>query len=105
MRLQIALRSVAERASEFWLLLINCSKPGSAHAINRSDDEVLQIRIYNLLKVEEARSKAKERFKQQQESVKRWFDKHKAGTKYFEVGDLVLKWDHPLDEKGKHTKF
>ena len=29
-----------------------------------SDDEVLQIRIYNLLKVEEARSKAKERFEQ-----------------------------------------
>ena len=23
----------------------------------------------------------------------------------FEVGDLVLKWDHPCDEKGKHTKF
>ena len=56
-----------------------------------SDDEVLQIRIYNLLKEEEAKSKAKERFKLQQESVKRWFDKHKAGTKYFEVGDLVLK--------------
>ena len=70
-----------------------------------SDDEVLQIRIYNLLKAEEARSKAKERFKQQQELVKRWFDKHKDGTKDFEVGDFVLKWDHPHDEKGKHTKF
>ena len=70
-----------------------------------SDDDVLQIRIYNLLKAEEARSKARERFKQQQEVIKRWFDKHKAGTKYFEVGDLVLKWDHPHDEKGKHTKF
>ena len=23
----------------------------------------------------------------------------------FEIGDLVLKWDHPHDEKGKHTKF
>ena len=56
-----------------------------------SDDEILQIRIYNLLKAEEARSKAREHFKQQQEVVKRWFDKHKAGTKDFEVGDLVLK--------------
>ena len=36
-----------------------------------SDDEVLQITIYNLLKAEEARSKAKECFKLQQESVKR----------------------------------
>ena len=70
-----------------------------------SDDEVLQIRIYTLLKAEEARSKARERFKQQQELVKRWFDKHKARTKDFEVEDLVLKWDHPHDEKGKHTKF
>ena len=65
----------------------------------------MQMRIYNLLKAEEARSKARERFKQQQEIIKRWFNKHKAGTKDFEVGYLVLKWDHPHDEKGKHTKF
>ena len=70
-----------------------------------SDNEVLQMRIYNLLKAEESRSKARERFKQQQEIVKRWFDKHKDGTKYFEVGDLVLKWHYPHDEKGKHMKF
>ena len=69
------------------------------------ESEFLQVRIYNLLKAEEARSKARERFKQQQDVVKRWFDKHKAGNKDLEVGDLVLKWDHPHDEKGKHTKF
>ena len=69
------------------------------------DNEILQIRIYNLLKAEESRSRAKEHFKHQQEVVKRWFDKHKAGKKEFEVGDLVLKWDHLHDEKGKHTNF
>ena len=37
--------------------------------------------------------------------VKRWFDKHKARKREFKVGDLVLKWDHPHDEKGNHTKF
>ena len=37
--------------------------------------------------------------------MKIWFDKHKFEKKEFEVGDLVLKWDHPHDEKGKHTKF
>ena len=47
------------------------------------DNEVLQMRIYNLLKAEEARSKARECFKQQQEVIKRWFDKHKVGTKDF----------------------
>ena len=70
-----------------------------------TDNEILQIRIYNLLKAEESGSRAKECFKHQHEVVKRWFDKHKAGKREFEVGDLVLKWDHPHDEKGKHTKF
>ena len=37
--------------------------------------------------------------------MKCWFDKHKAGNKEFEVGYMVLKWDHPHDEKGKHTRF
>ena len=57
------------------------------------------------MKAEESRTKAKEWFKHQQEVVKRWFDKHNAGNKEFEVGDLVLKWYHLHDEKGKHTKF
>ena len=70
-----------------------------------TDNKILQIRIYNILKEEESMSRAKECFKQQHEVIKRWFEKHKAGTKDFEVGDLVLKWDHPHDEKGKNTKF
>jgi hypothetical protein len=37
--------------------------------------------------------------------VKRWFDKHKAKEKNFEVGDLVLKWDKVNEPKGKHSKF
>ena len=57
------------------------------------------------MKLEKSRSKYEDRFKHQQEIVKRWFDKHKSSKKYFEVGDLVLKWDHLHDEKGKHTKF
>jgi hypothetical protein len=37
--------------------------------------------------------------------VKRWFDKHKAKEKSFEIGDLVLKWDRANEPKGKHSKF
>ena len=37
--------------------------------------------------------------------MKRWFDKHKSGKGSFEAEDLVLKWNHPHDEKRKHTKF
>ena len=58
-----------------------------------------------MLKLEESRLKSKERFKHQQEIVKIWFDKQESGKESFDIGDLVLKWDHPHDEKGKHTKF
>ena len=34
-----------------------------------------------------------------------WFDKHVAGDKQFQVGDLVLKWDKASKAKGKHSKF
>ena len=64
------------------------------------DNGILQIRIYNLLKVEESRSRAKERFKQQQEVVKRWFDKHKAGTKDFEVGTWFLNGTTRMMKRG-----
>ena len=37
--------------------------------------------------------------------VKRWFYKNKSEKKECEVSDLILKWDHTHDEKGKHTKF
>ena len=58
-----------------------------------------------MLKLEESILKFREIFKQQQEIVKRWFDKRKSRKGSFKIGDLVLKWDHTHDEKGKHTKF
>ena len=70
-----------------------------------SGSEVLQACINTLLKLEEFQLKSKEIFKQQQEIVMRWFDKWKSGKWNFEIGDLVLKWDHPHCEKGKYTKF
>ena len=76
-----------------------------SQASRGSNREVLQARMNTLLKLEDSRSKSKERFQHQQAIVKIQFDKHKSGNKEFELGDLVLKWDHPHDEKGKHTKF
>ena len=49
--------------------------------------------------------KSKERFKHQHDIVKKWFNKRKSRNRIFEVGDLVLKWDHLHDKKGNHTKF
>ena len=28
-----------------------------------------------------------------------------VGRKYFQVGDLVVKWDKENESKGEHTKF
>ena len=67
--------------------------------------KILQARINTFLKLEESRIKSKERFKHQQEIVKIWFDKHKSRKGISYIGYFVLKWDHPHDEKWKHTKF
>jgi hypothetical protein len=39
-----------------------------------------------------------------QQKIKQAFDR-KRKKKEFEMGDLVLKWDAPRQEKGKHNKF
>ena len=49
-----------------------------------SSSEVLQARMNTFMKLEESRYKSKERFKHQQEIVKRWFDKRKSGNKEFD---------------------
>jgi hypothetical protein len=58
-----------------------------------------------LLNLEEKRAKAKTKFEAHQQTIKCWFDKNSTGEKYFQVGDLVLKWDKPHEDKGKHSKF
>ena len=49
--------------------------------------------------------KAKEKVTLHHNRIKRWFDKKYAGNSNFDVGDLVLKWDTPHEDKGKHMKF
>ena len=53
----------------------------------------------------EERNKEKSKFVAHQHIVKRWFDKHKAKEKNFEVGYLVLKRERENEPKGKHSKF
>jgi hypothetical protein len=65
----------------------------------------MQQRIDTLLILDEEREKAKSKFLAHQQIVKRWFDKHKAKEKIFEVGYLVLKWDKENVPKGKHSNF
>jgi hypothetical protein len=57
------------------------------------------------LKLGEERGKSKRNLMQHQETIKIWFDKSSVGNKYFQEGDIVLKWDKSNEVKGKHTNF
>jgi hypothetical protein len=39
-----------------------------------------------------------------QQKIKKDFDR-KVRKEDFQLGDLVLKWDAPKQDKGKHSKF
>jgi hypothetical protein len=66
---------------------------------------VIQQGIDTLLMLKEEREKEKSNFVAHHYIVKRWFDKHKAKEKNFEVGDLVLKWDRKNEPKENYSKF
>eukprot|EP00253_Pinus_taeda_P020293 PITA_20293 len=65
----------------------------------------LQLRHDQILKLEEEREKAKIIHAKHQQIIKASFDSILSGSKQFQVGDLVLKWDKAHEDKGKHTKF
>jgi hypothetical protein len=66
---------------------------------------VIQRRINTLLNLEENCAKAKNKFETHQQIIKHWFDNKFVGQKESQVGDLVLKWDKPHEDKWKHSKF
>ena len=52
----------------------------------------------------EFRDKAYGKVKIHQEKMKNTFDRKVKGEQFL-IDDLVLKWDGPHEEKGKHGKF
>ena len=84
------------------MYLLSLHLAQSAHG--RSSN-FLKTQIDALLKLEEERNKAKEKFHVHQQRIKRWFDKHVVGEKQFQVGDLFLKWDKASEDRGRHSKF
>jgi hypothetical protein len=61
-------------------------------------------RIHQLVEVQQAREQVVDGIQDQQQRIKQVFDK-KAKKERFQLGDLVLKWDAPKQDKGKHDKF
>ena len=61
-------------------------------------------RIHQLVEVQQVREQVMGRIQDHQQRIKQVFDK-KAKKEEFHIGDLVLKWDAPKQDKGKHGKF
>jgi hypothetical protein len=61
-------------------------------------------RIHQMVEVQQIREQVLDRAYNRQQKIKQAFDR-KNRKKEFEQGDLVLKWDAPRKEKGKHSKF
>ena len=57
-----------------------------------------------MVEVQQIKEQVMDKAYHHQQKIKKTFDK-RSGNKYFDMGDLVLKWDAPRQEKGKHSKF
>eukprot|EP00253_Pinus_taeda_P026856 PITA_26856 len=73
--------------------------------IEEAPSSSIQLRYDQILKLEEEREKAKDTHAKHQQIIKAAFDSASSGSKQFQVGNLVLKWDKAHEDKGKHTKF
>jgi hypothetical protein len=61
-------------------------------------------RIHQMVEVQQIREQVMDRAYSHQQKIKQAFDR-KNKKKEFKQGDLVLKWDAPRQDKGKHSKF
>jgi hypothetical protein len=61
-------------------------------------------RIQQLVEVQQAREQLLDKAHQHQQKIKQAFDR-RVRKEDFQLGDLVLKWDAPKKDKGKHGKF
>lgn len=73
--------------------------------IEEQPSSSIQLRMSQILKLEEEGEKDKQTHAHHQQLVKPSFDASSISKRSFQIGDLVLKWDKAHDKNGKHTKF
>jgi hypothetical protein len=61
-------------------------------------------RIHQLVEVQQTREQVMNRAHHYQQKIKQDFDR-KVRKEDFQLGDLVLKWDVPKQDKGKHVNL
>jgi hypothetical protein len=70
----------------------------------RGEPDDMIRRIQQLVEVQQTREKLLDKAQDHQQKIKQAFDK-KVSKEDLQLGDLVLKWDAPKQDKGKHGKF
>ena len=68
------------------------------------DPNPIKRRINQIIELNEVRDKAYDKVQIHQEKMKNTFNR-RIKEDVLQVDDLVLKWDAPHEEKGKHGKF
>ena len=64
----------------------------------------MQRRINDLVEVQQIREGILDKTQIFQDKMKKFFDK-RVKIDDFQIGDLVLKWEARIEDKGKHGKF
>lgn len=75
------------------------------HSIEEQPCSFLQQILTQILKLDKERKKENQSYPKHYKALKYWFNSNSFGSKYFQFGDLVLKWDKADEEKRKHTEF
>jgi hypothetical protein len=71
---------------------------------HEGEPEHMVRRIHQVVEVQQIREQVMDIAHSHQQKINQAFDK-KFRKKEFELGDLVLKWDAPRQDRGKHNKF
>lgn len=65
----------------------------------------MDVRLAEIIELEEAREAAFTSLQTRQQTVKKWFDNKKSSPPQFLQGDLVLKFNERVAKPGQHAKF
>lgn len=73
-------------------------------SLELEDNEPMEVRLAELLKLQESKAKAFNSLHNCQQTVKRWFDE-KISNPGFKCKDLVVKYNECGAKPGQHAKF
>ncbi|XP_059064919.1 uncharacterized protein LOC131856969 [Cryptomeria japonica] len=74
-------------------------------SIEVAENGPMEVRLVEIMELEEVREAAFSSLQNRQQTVKRWFDKKKSSDPGFKQGDLVLKYNERETKPSQHAKF